>query len=196
MNAPLTAAEVAMMRGVFRRHPAIAEVRLFGSRAKGTHSFRSDVDLALFGAIAPLEGQTVAAELDDLPLAYKYDVQVFHAIQSKPLRARIHRVGLTLNPDVAPQFQASEGESTDAIEVLSHKAPIMLSCASVSPCGGAFRPPFSGWGGPAPSFGVRISKKTVTRILPDTSAIEYISRRLPLNVEPFGRKECDRDCVS
>jgi hypothetical protein len=43
---------------------------------------------------------------------------------------------------------------------------------------------------------VRISKKTVTRILPDTSAIEYISRRLPLNVEPFGRKECDRDCVS
>jgi predicted nucleotidyltransferase len=107
-----------MMRGVFRRHTAIAEVRLFGSRAKGTHSFRSDVDLALFGAIAPLEGQAVAAELDDLPLPYKYDVQVFDAIQSKPLREHIHRVGLTLYFDVAPQFQSSEGESTDAVEVL------------------------------------------------------------------------------
>ena len=50
MNAPpLAPAEIALLRGVFCHHPEISEVRLFGSRAKGTHAPQSDVDLALWG---------------------------------------------------------------------------------------------------------------------------------------------------
>ena len=45
----LSTREIALMDGVFRRYPAIQGVVLFGSRAKGTHSPQSDIDLALIG---------------------------------------------------------------------------------------------------------------------------------------------------
>ncbi|HTG45994.1 MAG TPA: nucleotidyltransferase domain-containing protein, partial [Verrucomicrobiae bacterium] len=38
-----------MLIEVFRRHPEVTRVILFGSRAKGTHRPSSDVDLALTG---------------------------------------------------------------------------------------------------------------------------------------------------
>ena len=48
---------------------------LFGSRAKGTHTERSDVDLAVAGDVAPLRAEAIAAELDELPLPYRFEVQ-------------------------------------------------------------------------------------------------------------------------
>ncbi|HEY5769826.1 MAG TPA: nucleotidyltransferase domain-containing protein [Terrimicrobium sp.] len=45
----LTPDELTLVAGVFRRHPEIRSVKLFGSRAKGTHTPHSDVDLALWG---------------------------------------------------------------------------------------------------------------------------------------------------
>ena len=71
MRTPsLASSELALLRSVFRRHPEITEVRLFGSRAKGTHSFRSDIDLAIWGNVGRLQAQAIAAELDDLPLLH------------------------------------------------------------------------------------------------------------------------------
>lgn len=40
--------------GVFRRHPNIEKVLIFGSRAKGTYSEGSDIDLAAVGGWAYL----------------------------------------------------------------------------------------------------------------------------------------------
>jgi predicted nucleotidyltransferase len=93
------------MRSVFRRHPEIEAVRLFGSRAKGTQRPNSDVDLAVWGAIDPLAAEELAAELDELPLPYRLEVQPFAHIQHAPLREHIERVGLVLYPDedAAPQ---------------------------------------------------------------------------------------------
>jgi predicted nucleotidyltransferase len=100
MKSILDPAEIVMLRSVFRRHPKVTEVQIFGSRAKGTHTERSDVDLALFGDLTHLEGQAIAAELDELPLPYKYDVQVFDLIREMPLRDHIRRVGISLYPEV------------------------------------------------------------------------------------------------
>ena len=105
MKGLLAPSELAMMRSVFRRHAKVTEVRIFGSRAKGTDTSRSDIDLALYGNLTPLEGQAVASELDDLPLPYKYDIQVFGRIQSEALREHIRRVGLSVFPDVAAALQ-------------------------------------------------------------------------------------------
>ena len=117
MKGPLSSAEIAMMRNVFRNHPAVIEVRLFGSRAKGTHTSRSDVDFAVFGNITQLEGEAIAAELDDLPLPYKYDVQVFDFIQVASLRDHIERIGLPVYPDISSQLQMLDAEeSTEEIE--------------------------------------------------------------------------------
>ena len=40
-----------LMRNVFKKHPNITEVRVFGSRAKGNFRRESDVDFALFGEV-------------------------------------------------------------------------------------------------------------------------------------------------
>ncbi|HEY5234403.1 MAG TPA: nucleotidyltransferase domain-containing protein [Verrucomicrobiae bacterium] len=90
--------ELALMRKVFRRHSEIRIVKLFGSRAKGTNAGCSDVDLALWGDMDAVQAESIAAELDDLPLPYQYDVKPFHLIKLRPLREHIERVGITVYP--------------------------------------------------------------------------------------------------
>lgn len=97
MTAPaLQAAELELLNRVFRRHPEISDVRLFGSRAKGTHQTNSDIDLVLGGAVDELRAEAIAAELDELPLPYHFDVMPFTQIVSPSLREHIERVGITL----------------------------------------------------------------------------------------------------
>lgn len=100
MKAPqLNSKELDLLRGVFHRHPEIKTVKLFGSRAKGTHTPSSDIDLALWGEVDALRAESIAAELDELPTAYKYDVKPFHLIKLLPLREHIERVGITVYPE-------------------------------------------------------------------------------------------------
>ena len=102
MNVPaFTPHELALLTGVFRRHPEIAAATLFGSRAKGNHSIRSDVDLAISGAVDPLRAEAIAAELDELPLPYRFEVQSFDHITHRALREHIQRVGLVVYPEAA-----------------------------------------------------------------------------------------------
>ena len=95
---PLPSAELDLLRSVFRRHAGIHAVKLFGSRAKGTHTPRSDIDLALWGDVDALQAEQIAAELDELPLPYRYDVKPFESIKLPPLRAHIERVGIPIYP--------------------------------------------------------------------------------------------------
>ena len=94
----LQSSELALILSVFRRHPEITEVRVFGSRAKGTHRPQSDIDLALWGVQDPVRAEAIAAELDELPLPYRFDVQSFETIAHRPLRDHIERVGRTIFP--------------------------------------------------------------------------------------------------
>ncbi|MFM7243063.1 MAG: nucleotidyltransferase domain-containing protein [Planctomycetaceae bacterium] len=97
MNAvPFSERELAMMRDVFRRHPEIKAGILFGSRAKGTHTDQSDVDLAVMGDVTALEAEAIAGDLDELPLPYRFDVQAVARITHQPLRDHIDRVGLCI----------------------------------------------------------------------------------------------------
>ncbi|CAN5185207.1 hypothetical protein BH23VER1_BH23VER1_24380 [soil metagenome] len=95
---PLKPAELDMVRSVFRLHPEVKAATLFGSRAKGTHSDRSDVDLALTGEVEPLRAEAIADELDALPLPYRFDVQPLEHIHHRPLLDHIKRVGILIYP--------------------------------------------------------------------------------------------------
>ena len=86
------------MEKVFLRHPEVHDVTLFGSRAKGTHAPNSDIDLSIRGQLDELQGEALAAELDELPLPYRFDVLVFDSLKSKPLREHIERVGIVIYP--------------------------------------------------------------------------------------------------
>lgn len=93
---PLQLVELDMVRSVFRRHPEVTSATLFGSRAKGTHSDRSDVDLAVTGELEPLDAESIASELEELPLPYRFDVQPLAHIHYRPLLDHIERVGIVI----------------------------------------------------------------------------------------------------
>jgi predicted nucleotidyltransferase len=96
---PLVASELELVRSVLRQHPEIESAILFGSRAKGTHSDRSDVDLALAGSLGDLGAEAIAAELEELPLPYRFDVHALAAITYPPLLEHIERVGMVIYPE-------------------------------------------------------------------------------------------------
>lgn len=95
---PLTTNELAMVQSVFRRHSEVSSAILFGSRAKGTHTERSDVDLVVSGTLTPLGAEAIAAELDELPLPYRFEVQSLQHLQYRPLLEHIRRVGIPIYP--------------------------------------------------------------------------------------------------
>lgn len=93
---PLTDQELVLVRAVFGRHPEVSAAILFGSRAKGTHTPRSDVDVAVMGDVTPLQAESIAGELDELPLPYRFEVQPLARIAHAPLRSHIDRVGICI----------------------------------------------------------------------------------------------------
>jgi predicted nucleotidyltransferase len=95
---PLTEAELDLVRSIFRRHPEVTSATVFGSRAKGTHSPRSDVDLVVTGDVDPLRAEAIASELDELPLPYRFEVQPLAHIRYPPLLEHIQRVGIVIHP--------------------------------------------------------------------------------------------------
>ena len=97
-TAPLKPTELDMVCSVFRLHPEIETATLFGSRAKGTHSERSDVDLVVTGDVGPLRAEGIAAELDELPLPNRFEVQPLAHIRHRPLLDHIRRVGILIYP--------------------------------------------------------------------------------------------------
>lgn len=98
MNPPLPPDELALVRDVFQRHPEVTAAILFGSRAMGTHTVRSDVDLVVSGDVTPLAAEGIAAELDELPLPYRFEVQSLDHIRSPSIREHIRRAGLQIHP--------------------------------------------------------------------------------------------------
>ncbi len=90
--------ELALLQGVFGRHPRVSAAILFGSRAKGTHLPQSDVDLVVAGDVTQLEAEAIAGELDELPLPYRFEVQPWARIRHRPLRDHIDRVGIRIYP--------------------------------------------------------------------------------------------------
>jgi uncharacterized protein len=89
--------DMDLIRGVLLRHREISAVMLYGSRAKGTHRPESDVDLVVQGDFDDLRAESIAAEMDELPLPYRFDVQSYSAIQSPALRDDICRTGVVVH---------------------------------------------------------------------------------------------------
>jgi predicted nucleotidyltransferase len=96
MNFGLSQTELEAIRRVIAAHPAVREAVIFGSRALGRQNPRSDVDLALSGDLAPLEAESIALELEELPIPVQFDVRALDAIRHPGLRAHIARVGKAL----------------------------------------------------------------------------------------------------
>lgn len=94
--------QIERINSVFRRHPNIVRVEVYGSRAKGTFRPESDIDLVVLGIQDDLEAEAIAEELDELPLPYRFNVKAYDTIRYQPLRDHIARAGVTLYQRTPP----------------------------------------------------------------------------------------------
>lgn len=98
----LTQDEISLMQAVFRRHPEVHEVKIYGSRALDSHRPNSDIDFAIWGKIDRHVIGKISRELDELPLPYTFDVTDYAAITHPPLARHIDEFG-------KPFFRKGEG---------------------------------------------------------------------------------------
>ncbi len=87
----LPARTVAEIRQCLQRFPQIRWVKLYGSRALGSHRRSSDIDLA-FSAPADCSAELREA-LDQLPTPYLFDVTHWESLRHEGLRDHIQRAG-------------------------------------------------------------------------------------------------------
>jgi len=92
----LTSSELNAVCGVFAEHHNIARAIIFGSRAKGTHRLDSDIDIALDGNISPLEAESIAGDLEEFPLPYRFDVVALRHATNEALLEHVERVGVEI----------------------------------------------------------------------------------------------------
>ena len=83
-----------LISGVFNKYPAAHKAVLYGSRAKGTHHARSDIDIALVGEnLNRFDIGAIQMDLDDLDIPWQVDVQPYHELQNPALIEHIDRIG-------------------------------------------------------------------------------------------------------
>lgn len=86
----------ATLAGAFGAYAEIEEAILFGSRAAGRATPRSDIDLATRGLTDSRRLGTLALDLEDLDIPQKCDLQAYEEIRHAPLRAHIDAVGIVI----------------------------------------------------------------------------------------------------
>ncbi len=97
MKAPdLPLATWDKMNRVFTAYPELTAVTLFGSRATGKATPRSDYDLATHGILDNYRLGRLALDLEDLDIPQKCDIQDYASIKHPPLKRHIDAFGITI----------------------------------------------------------------------------------------------------
>ncbi len=76
----------------FKTKPEIEKVVIYGSRAKNTYKNGSDIDFAIWSNKDNIS--EIAAELDELPTPYMFDVTNYKTLSHKNLKKSIDKDGL------------------------------------------------------------------------------------------------------
>ena len=98
-SVPVAALEdrlLGRLAGVFSSYPDIESVILFGSRATGKASSRSDIDLATNGILDRHTLGRLKLDLEDLDIPQRCDVVALERVRHEPLRRHIEAVGVTI----------------------------------------------------------------------------------------------------
>jgi predicted nucleotidyltransferase len=102
---------LAILREILARHlPPDARVIAYGSRAKGTHSPRSDLDLIIKNA--PVDRHIMAdlsSDIEDSDFPLLCDIQSYEEINNALLRDHIDRVGKVVCEGMAGQNHGDGG---------------------------------------------------------------------------------------
>ena len=82
------------INGVFRLHPEIEKVVIYGSRAKGNYRPGSDIDITLFGENVTRDTLSkLDWEIDELNTPYLFDISIYTKLNAPSLQEHIDRIG-------------------------------------------------------------------------------------------------------
>lgn len=94
MRYGLKEAIILQINNVFSHHPEVEKVLIYGSRAKGNYRTGSDIDLTLQGKqLSLFTLNKIGAELDELLLAYTFDLSIYNHIKNTELLEHIESIG-------------------------------------------------------------------------------------------------------
>lgn len=115
---------------ILTANPRVEKVVLFGSRAMGTHTSTSDIDLALFGDQLTLGDQAkLETELARLPIAQQADLLCYSTIDEESLKEHISSHGIEWFPwRMHPLFNLADyinGRATKPAEVQDQGIPVI-----------------------------------------------------------------------
>jgi len=98
-NTGLSSQDTKLIKQVFKKHPKIKKVVLFGSRAMGNFKAGSDVDLALFGDIDLRTLSRVKSDLEEtISVPYFFDVIAYDDTENVALKKHINDFGVVFYP--------------------------------------------------------------------------------------------------
>ncbi len=93
----LSETQLDELKHIFSHYPLIRQVILYGSRAKGTYTEHSDIDLVTLGS--SVDRHLIAEVLLDLAdsnIPFTVDLQNYHDLKNPRLIDHINRMGITL----------------------------------------------------------------------------------------------------
>ena len=97
MKGPDISSDVMQaFQAVFACYPELTEVLLYGSRATGKATPRSDIDLATRGIVDPHRLGRLALDLEDIDIPQECDVQAYEEINYAPLKSQIDAEGIRI----------------------------------------------------------------------------------------------------
>jgi len=93
----LTARDMQVLKSVFAKYPSVKSIIVFGSRAKGTYSTGSDIDLAIMDNLDSDETvRKIKDDFEDSSLPYFVDLVSYPCLNDSHFKAHIDRVGVPL----------------------------------------------------------------------------------------------------
>jgi len=92
-NFGLSDKSFEILKSIFRNYPAISEVKVYGSRAKGTYTDRSDLDLVIMDDLERKTLGEIWMEINSSDFPLTVDLQVWKDIKNENLKEHIRRVG-------------------------------------------------------------------------------------------------------
>lgn len=97
MKFGLKDVEISALCNVLASVPEVEEAIIYGSRARGTNRFSSDIDITLKGSnLTYLQLALLDAKIDDLYLPYFVDLSLFSMLRNTDLIESIEREGKVL----------------------------------------------------------------------------------------------------
>ncbi len=84
------------MNRIFAAYPELMKVTLFGSRATGRATPRSDFDLATHGIVDDYRLGRLALDLEDLDIPQTCDVKAYEGVGYAPLKRYIDEFGIVI----------------------------------------------------------------------------------------------------